>query len=110
VLCVPSIARENSPGVIIHALSKGLPVIASAQGGIPELVHNDKNGLLLTAGDVAAWRKALVDLIEDPSPLDRWRIYADAHAQDFDQDNLGRKFLALMENTIDQYSRCRQTA
>jgi glycosyltransferase involved in cell wall biosynthesis len=110
VLCMPSIAPENSPGVIIHALSKGLPVIGSAQGGIPELVQNDKNGLLLAAGDVDAWRQALAGIIEDPSPLDRWRTYAATHAQDFDQDNLGRKLLALMENTINQHSRRRQTS
>jgi glycosyltransferase involved in cell wall biosynthesis len=107
---MPSIAPENSPGVIIHALSKGLPVIASAQGGIPELVENDKNGLLLTAGDVAAWRGALARIIEDPSPLDRWRRYADAHARDFDQDYLGRKLLALMENAIKQHGCGRQAA
>jgi glycosyltransferase involved in cell wall biosynthesis len=110
VLCMPSIAPENSPGVIIHALSKGLPVFASAQGGIPELVENDKNGLLLTAGDVVAWRGALARIIEDSSPLDRWRRYADAHARDFDQDHLGRRLLALMENAIKQHGCGRQAA
>src|SRR2546430_14190684 len=43
VLCVPSLWQENSPGVVIHALSQGLPVIGSDKGGIPELVRSEEH-------------------------------------------------------------------
>ncbi len=45
-LIVPSLCYENSPTVIFEALSAGVPVIASALGGIPELVSPGLNGYL----------------------------------------------------------------
>jgi glycosyltransferase involved in cell wall biosynthesis len=68
ILCIPSIWAENSPGVVIHALSLGLPVIGSDKAGIPELVEDGKNGLLVPPGDMLAWQVAL-ERILDPGAL-----------------------------------------
>lgn len=100
VLCIPSIWLENSPGVVIHALSVGLPVIGSDTGGIPEYVRHGENGLLVTPGDIYAWHAALGDVIKDRSVLDKWRRNARAHANRFDQDHIGRQILAYMNQTI----------
>ena len=43
VLCVPSLWPEVLGGVIVHALSLGLPVLGSNMGGIPELIEHRKN-------------------------------------------------------------------
>lgn len=48
---VPSICAENSPTVIYESFICGVPVIASAIGGIPELVTN-KTGFLCKANDI----------------------------------------------------------
>ncbi len=45
-LIVPSLCYENAPTVIYEALNQHLPVIASALGGIPELVVDSQNGYL----------------------------------------------------------------
>lgn len=52
-LVMPSICYENSPTVIIDALAAGTPVVASAIGGVPELLENG-GGTMCTAGDAAA--------------------------------------------------------
>jgi len=48
--CLPSKA-EGMPNALIEALASGLPVTASAVGGVPELV-NEFNGYLVDAGDI----------------------------------------------------------
>ena len=93
ILCIPSIWAENSPGVVIHALSLGLPVIGSDKAGIPELVEHGKNGLLVPPGDKLAWQVALERILQDPRCLIPWRDYALENVYGFDQDYLGNKML-----------------
>lgn len=43
---------EGYPGVVTEAFAVGLPVIASRIGGIPEMIQEGQNGLLVEPGDV----------------------------------------------------------
>ena len=45
-----SSAWENFPHTVVEALAVGTPVIATAVGGVPEVVHDGENGLLVPAG------------------------------------------------------------
>ena len=58
VLVLPSVWWENSPLVVLEAQGRGVPVIASAIGGVPELVTGD-SGLLVPPGDRVQLRDAL---------------------------------------------------
>ena len=51
VVVVPSVWYENSPNVILEAQAYGRPVVASAQGGMAELVRDGVDGLLFVPGD-----------------------------------------------------------
>lgn len=51
LLLLPSY-REGYPGIIIEALSVGLPVLSTTAGGIPEMISNGVEGFLITPGDV----------------------------------------------------------
>jgi teichuronic acid biosynthesis glycosyltransferase TuaC len=57
VFCLPSYA-EGSPNALIEALSCGRPAVATAVGGIPELVNAD-NGILVPPRDSEALAEAL---------------------------------------------------
>lgn len=48
---VPSVCYENSPTIIYESFLAGVPVIASRIGGVPELIEEEKTGLLVTPGD-----------------------------------------------------------
>jgi hypothetical protein len=73
VLVVPSIWPENSPCVIREAFLAGTPVVASRVGGIPEMVRDGVDGLLVPPGDAGALGAALHRLIEEPALLPRLR-------------------------------------
>ena len=45
-------AWENLPHAAVEALAVGTPVVATAVGGVPEVVHDDENGLLVPPNDV----------------------------------------------------------
>lgn len=65
-LVLPSFT-EGLPLVLVEAMSQGVPVIASAVGGVPELVHDGINGLLVSAGDVSGLAMAIARLTSDPN-------------------------------------------
>jgi len=62
VLVVPSLWWENSPLVVLEALAHGILVVASATGGVPELIDAGRSGLLFEPGDVSALRRHLTDV------------------------------------------------
>jgi glycosyltransferase involved in cell wall biosynthesis len=67
VLTVPSIVEEGMPVVALEACQRGIPVVASCSGGIPELVEHGVNGLLFKTGDPSALAEALQRLRESPA-------------------------------------------
>lgn len=57
VVCVPS-RREGCPNVVLEGLASGRPIVASAVGGVPEML-SDRNGLMVASEDPAALGGAL---------------------------------------------------
>jgi glycosyltransferase involved in cell wall biosynthesis len=74
VLVVPSLT-EGTPLIVLEAMAAGIPVVASAVGGIPDQIRHNKEGLLVPAGDPAALAEALLELLQDP---DRARSLGEA--------------------------------
>jgi len=59
IFVVPSVWMENSPFVIIEALSHGLPVIGTNRGGITDFVINNKNGFLVEVANPEELNKSI---------------------------------------------------
>ena len=60
LVVVPSVWWENSPLVVLEALAEGVPIVASAIGGLPEIVPEGA-GLLVPPGDARALASAIAD-------------------------------------------------
>ena len=56
---------ENLPHSVVEALAVGTPVLATRVGGVPEVVRDGENGLLVPAGDVDAIAGAIGRLAAD---------------------------------------------
>lgn len=63
---VPSECYENAPLSIIESFANGTPVIASQIGGIPDMIENEKTGLLFNPGDVGGLSNAISVLADNP--------------------------------------------
>ncbi len=95
---VISSVNEGTPVSVIEALTAGCPVVATAVGGLPDLLDQGELGALVPSGDVDALATALIDALDhppDPEParalmLDRYGI--DRLARDL--DSLYRGLLA----------------
>ncbi len=61
-----SSAWENFPHTVVEALAVGTPVIATAVGGVPEIVRDGENGLLVPPGDPAALAAAIRRFFAEP--------------------------------------------
>ncbi len=63
---VPSLG-EGFGMVALEAAERGRPVIASAVGGLPEIVDDGRTGVLVPRADPSALAAAIVDLVRDPT-------------------------------------------
>ncbi|HEY0416530.1 MAG TPA: glycosyltransferase family 4 protein [Gaiellaceae bacterium] len=75
---VLSSAWENLPHAAIEALAVGTPVVATAVGGVPEVVTDGENGLLVPPNDVEALAGALRRILGDDGLRDRLAANAKA--------------------------------
>lgn len=97
VLWHPSSA-EGLGTSVIDAMALGVPPVAFAVGGLPELIQNDLTGLLAPAADAAAFAAAAGRLVEDPATRSRLATAGPNRAAEF---SVGR----MVEGTRLSYGR-----
>ena len=59
--------NEGSPVALIEAMAAGRAVVATAVGGVPDLVRDGEHGLLVAAGDAADLARQILLLLRDPA-------------------------------------------
>jgi glycosyltransferase involved in cell wall biosynthesis len=98
LLVLPS-RSEGLPRIVIEAFCRGRAVIGSRVGGIPDLVQDGVNGLLVEPGDRAGLEHALVGLLSDRTLAERLGrgAYASAALWAISPDDFARRVRALVE-------------
>ena len=66
---VPSVWFEPAPRTIVEAYAAGVPVLASRIGRLPELVDEDRSGLLLPPDSPRAWAAGVEVLMDDENSI-----------------------------------------
>jgi glycosyltransferase involved in cell wall biosynthesis len=101
IFVLPSTCREAFGVVIIEAMAMGRPVIATAIGGIPEVVKAETNGILVKPGDPAGLADACARLMDDAALSHR--LAAEGRltvARDYSEDAMGGAFEKMMKEVL----------
>lgn len=89
--------REGLPVSIVEALACGVPVVATALTGIPEVVEHERNGLIVPPGDAAHLAHAIERVLEDRMLYDVLRAQARGSVLDrFDRARTSRELYSLL--------------
>jgi glycosyltransferase involved in cell wall biosynthesis len=94
VVAVPS-RNEGMGRVIVEAMALGLSVVATAVGGIPDVVTDGECGRLVEPDDVDALAEALVELGRDPALRRKLGEAAEERAEAFSTSVASEKLLAV---------------
>ena len=70
---VPSVWYDCAPLVVFEFLSAKIPVIGSDIGGIPDFIHNEKNGLLFEANNEADLIENMEKIINNPHIINEFK-------------------------------------
>jgi glycosyltransferase involved in cell wall biosynthesis len=102
MLVMPSRHESESFGLAtLEAMACGKPVIASAVGGLVELVAHDETGLLVPRDDPPALAQAIRRLVQDPMLRARLGQAGRRRAQQFTVERMGESYEKLFNQVID---------
>lgn len=102
IFVLPSYS-EGVSLALLEAMAAGLPVIATAVGGLPEVVEDGETGLLIPPKDADALAGALERLLADPALVQR--LGANARAQvreNYSLDRLGREINEIYGELVEK--------
>jgi glycosyltransferase involved in cell wall biosynthesis len=106
VLCS---VREGSPLAILEYMAAGAPIVATAVGGVPELIRDGVDGLLVAPGDPEMLCEAIARLIDDRGFAVRLGEAARSRrAAEFDLETLFRRVEELYEEMLASHGQGRR--
>jgi glycosyltransferase involved in cell wall biosynthesis len=79
LVALPTRHREGTPTALLEAMRAGVPVVASAVGGVAEIVEDGVTGVLVPPGDADALARAIERLLEDEPQRRRLAANARRH-------------------------------
>lgn len=91
---VLSSRHEGLPCSVVESLAAGVPVVATAVDGTPEVIHHGVNGMLVEPGDPASLADAILGILTDE---DRRRAMSEATGRGLEDFDRGRMVLELEE-------------
>ncbi|WP_147204063.1 glycosyltransferase family 4 protein [Segetibacter aerophilus] len=79
---------DNLPVSVVEAMALGMITISTNVGGVPYLIENNQNGLLVPAGDEVAFIEAIWRVIDNSSLCQRLSSAARKKSEEFDWSNI----------------------
>ena len=101
-LVAPSVWPEPFGIVVAEAITAGRPVVASAIGGIPEIVRDDREALLVEPGDAGVLAGALARIAGEAALRERLAANASRRSAAFSAAVVVPQFEAAYEGTLDR--------
>jgi glycosyltransferase involved in cell wall biosynthesis len=101
VFVLPS-NREGIGSILFDAMDRALPVVASRVGGVPDIVHDGENGILIEAGRTDQLRDGILALRNDPA---RRRVLGENGrelAKEYTASAMARKYLKIYAAALER--------
>lgn len=96
IFVLPSV-KEGFPFVILEAMAAGAPIVATKVGGIPEIIENEKSGLLIKPKNPMALANAIKNFLNNPK---QQKSLAENAKQQVEEFSLSR----MIEQTYQLYN------
>ena len=101
IYLLPTLRAEGLPFTLIEAMSLGLPIIASKIGGIPNILKNEQEGLLVNPGDTDDIVSKILILLQNESL--RKELGANARSKVLNElkaENMVNRTLKVIESNL----------
>ncbi|SDS00729.1 glycosyltransferase family 4 protein [Gramella sp. MAR_2010_147] len=87
---------DNTPVSVIEGMALGLPVVSTKVGGIPYLISDEENGILVPPNNPDEMVSAIQRLLTNPQLAEKLSINARKEAEKFDWNKVKYKWLELL--------------
>lgn len=85
---------DNTPVSVIEAMALGIPIVSTNVGGIPFLIENQKEGILVPKNNAKAMSNAIINLLEEKNP--NMTKNARNKVENFDWNEVKEKWNAIL--------------
>ncbi len=92
--------NEGLPMAILEAMAWGLPIITTPVGGIPEVVIQGQNGLLIEPGNVSQLSKSIQYLMQDITLRQSMGKFSRETVKSFDINSYSKKLTSIYNNVL----------
>ena len=96
---------EGLPLFGLECMANHTPLVATAVGGLREIVDHGRTGLLVPRRDPAALAEAIADLLSDPARRERMATAAEERMSEFTIDAVAARFAELYERLVREAER-----
>lgn len=91
---------DNMPVSVMEAMALGMPVVSTDVGGMPYLIENGVNGILVPPKDPEVFAKAIVELVENPVKSEAISNNARSSVERLDWSEVKLKWNALIQKVL----------
>lgn len=91
---------EGTPLFVFESMSLGKPVVATAVGGLREVIEDGRSGVLVPPQDPPALARALAGLLRDPARRESIAAAGRDRLEDFTVERAAERFAALYEELL----------
>lgn len=101
IFLMPTLRYEGFPFVLAEAMACGKPIIASNIGGIPSIIDNGINGIIIPPGDIDVLAESIVKLLRDKNlSLKLARDAREKAVREFNKEKMVMRTLQVFERCI----------
>ena len=100
-IMINTTTADNTPVSLLEAMASGLCVVSTAVGGIPYLLSDHENALLVPSDDAAAMSKAVTELLTTPSLAKKLSAEGRSLVETFDWSIVLPQWLTLFDELLE---------